>query len=142
MRYLLHFAAGCLALTLLACNSSDKPTAPPVPASSDPTGKDLVQGAIVIAPETSGGVRIYKITKVIPFPPPMSDEIVLTAYNEKGNDFGHAAALWRQGKLTIAVVRGRVNRNSFRKRDYRIIDRVAITEADHNAKPSPAPRGR
>ena len=140
MRFLPTLLTALLMLSLGACKKGDSPKGPPLPASSDPTGKDLKAGAVVIAPEKGGGVRIYKITKVNFFPPPMNDELVMTAYNEKGRDLQHAAALWRQGGLTIALVKGRVYRNAFRSRDYRIIDRVAITDADHAAKAEPPKR--
>ena len=62
-----------------------------VPASSDPNGKDLVEGAIVVATEKSGGVRIYKSARFGTSRPHWR-ELVMVAYNEKGNDFHHAAA--------------------------------------------------
>jgi hypothetical protein len=48
-------AAGC---QTEGCQSDGKGSGPAVPASSHPQGKDLVEGAIVLATEKSGGVRI------------------------------------------------------------------------------------
>lgn len=106
-----------------------------MPASSDPEGNDLVVGAIVIATENTGGVRIYKLKETKYFPPPMGDEIVLLAFNEKGNDFAHAAALWHQRNLTVALENVRVPRSAFRKnRDYRVIATEPVTEAEKALK--------
>ena len=88
----------------------------------------------MVAHEKSGGVRILQLIEIKFFPRPMSDELVFVAYNEKGNDFKHAAALWRQGRLTVALPKLRVYRNMFSKRDYRIIAQKPVTEADKNAK--------
>jgi hypothetical protein len=135
MRPLLMTIASALFLGTLAsgcggCRTDGKGTGPPVPASSDPEGKDLVEGAIVAAEEKTGGVRLYKIKEVKYFPPPMSDELVMLAFNEKANDFKHAADLWRRRKFTIAVANARVQRHMFITRDYRVIDREPVTELD------------
>ena len=90
-------------LAVVACQNDRSNAGPPIPASSAPAGNDLVAGAIVVAHEKSGGVRILKLIEIKFFPRPMSDELVFVAYNEKGNDFKHAAALWRQGRLTVAL---------------------------------------
>jgi hypothetical protein len=151
----------CL-LAVAACSDSNK--APPVPASSDPGGADLVEGAIVAAFEsrcgdpapagsqpaasatpvpiataddkTSCGVRLYKIKQVNYFPPPMTDELVMIAFTEKANEFDHAMKLWRQRKLTVALPNVRVQRHMFRTRDYRVIDHEKVTEADKALKAS------
>ncbi len=116
---------------LPACQCDDVATGPSVPASSDPEGKDLVEGAIVLATTKEGGVRIYKIKQVNYFPPPVGDELVMIAFTEQGNDFEHAAKLWRQRKLTIVLPSVRVQRHMFnRNRDYRIIDKEPVTEQE------------
>lgn len=112
-----------------------EPVGPPVLASSDPEGKDLVPGAVVAAVEKSGGVRLYKIVESLYFPPPMSDELVMLAFHEKGNDFKEAARLWGGGKLTVALSQVRVQRHLFRTRDYRVLANEPVTDADRSAKP-------
>ena len=124
-----------LGLAVLAtaggCNCRAEATGPPVPASSDPTGKDLVEGAVVAATEKQGGVRLYKIKKVSFFPPPMTDELVMIAFAETGNDFVHAAKLWQQRKLTVVLPNVRVARGQFvANRDYRVIAREPVVAAD------------
>lgn len=118
------------ALALNGCRSDGKGTGPPVPASSDPEGKDLVVGAIVAAHEKTGGVRLYKVKEVKYFPPPMTDELVMIGFNEKGNDFKHASDLWRRRKFTVAVANVRVQRHMFIQRDYRVLANEPVTEAD------------
>jgi hypothetical protein len=116
---------------LPACHCDDVAPAPMVPASSDPEGKDLVEGAIVVATEKEGGVRIYKIKQVNYFPPPVGDELIMIAFTEQGNDFVHAAKLWRQRKLTVVLPNVRVQRHMFkRNRDYRVIDKEPVTEQE------------
>jgi hypothetical protein len=81
-------------LALAGCRSDGKDAGPPIPASSDPEGKDIAVGSIIVGTEPSGGIRIYKVKEVKYFPPPMGDELVMIAFNEKGNDFKHAADFW------------------------------------------------
>lgn len=129
-----HFILLLCAITALGCRTDGKGSGPPIPASSDPEGKDLVEGAIVAAHEKSGGVRLYKVKEVKYFPPPMSDELVLIAFNEKGNDFKHAADLWRRRRLTVAVANARVQRHMFITRDYRVLTQEPVTEIDKTLK--------
>lgn len=117
----------------------DAPQGPPVPASSDPDGRDLVPGAIVAAFEKGAAVkreavRLYKVVDSIYFPPPMSDELVLIAYEETSPDFQTAAARFASGKLTIAAPQVRVQRHMFRMRDYRVLTNLPVTDADRSAK--------
>ncbi len=120
-----------LQVALPACQCNDRRTGPPVPASSDPEGKDLVEGAVVLATAKEGGVRIYKIKAVNYFPPPVGDELVMIAFTELGNDFEHAAALWRQRKLTVVLPNVRVQQHMFnRNRDYRVIGTEPVTEQE------------
>jgi hypothetical protein len=136
-----HSRLVALAIALmvgLGCRTDGKGSGPPVPSSSDPQGKDLIEGAIVLATEKSGGVRIYKIKKLRFFPDPIGWELVMLAYNEKGNDFAHAADVWRKGKLTVAVARVAVARHRFvSHRKYRVIAHEPVTEADRKGKSSP-----
>jgi len=133
MRYLLGLLI--IVLSLLGCRTEAQ-KGPPVPASHDPEGKDLVEGAIVAAYEKAGGVRLYKIKLVRWFPPPMSEELEMLAYKEKGNDFKHAAALWQKGGLTLVLSNVRVPRHAFMQRDYRVIANEPVTPAELSAKPS------
>jgi hypothetical protein len=128
-----------LCAALLACKTDANKTLP-VPASSDPDGKDLVAGAIVAAFEKNAGVRLYKVIAVQYFPPPMTDELVMIAYNEKGNDFQEAAALWHKGRLTVALPEVRVYRHMFRTRDYRVLTSEPVTDADRSAKAVEPPK--
>jgi hypothetical protein len=105
-----------------------------VPASSHPEGKDIVEGAIVAAYEKNGGVRLYKVKEVRYFPPPMSDELVMLAFNETANDFKHASALWRRRKFTIAVANARVQRHMFITREYRVLTTEPVSDLDKELK--------
>jgi hypothetical protein len=128
-------------LALAGCRSDGKDAGPPIPASSDPEGKDIAVGSIIVGTEPSGGIRIYKVKEVkyilhghawYLLPPPMGDELVMIAFNEKGNDFKHAADLWRQRNLTVAVANVRVQRQMFIKdRDYRVIAQEPVTDTDN-----------
>ncbi len=123
--------------TVFGCKSS-QPEALPVPASSEPEGRDLVEGAVVAAFETVGTpkkVRLYKVIEVKYFPPPMSDAILMVAYNETGADFQEAARLYQQGGLTVALAHVDVQRHLFRRRDYRVLANVPVTSADRSAQP-------
>ncbi len=129
----------CLLIALLgapACRTDGKGQGPPIPASSDPVGKDLLLGAIVAAWETKANhVRLYKVVKIKYFPPPMGDEIEFVAYHETGKDFRHAADLYRKGGLSIALAPVRVPRSEFvRNRNYRVIANEPVTPADLSAK--------
>ena len=132
-RTLSALAIGTLLVTA-GCRTDGEGTGPPVPASSDPEGKDIVVGAIVAAHEKSGGIRLYKVKEVKYFPPPMSDELVMVAFNEKANDFKHASDLWRRRKFTVAVANARVQRHMFIKRDYRVLAQEPVTEVDKKLK--------
>jgi hypothetical protein len=128
---------GCVMLAsmaLLGCPSSSD-AGPPVPASSHPEGQDLVPGAIVVAAEKGGGVRIFKVKEVAYFPPPVGDELVMLAFREKGNDFAHAAKLYRQRRLTVVLPNVRVPLATFnRERDYRVLATEKVTEAEKKLK--------
>jgi hypothetical protein len=127
-----------LATACIGCNSEAK-DGPPIPASSDPAGKDLLPGAIVAAEEKGAavkqeGIRLYKVIDTVFFPPPMSDELVMIAYKETSPDFRSASALWAHGKLTVGLPQVRVQRHLFRVRDYRVLANEPVTEADKAAK--------
>jgi hypothetical protein len=109
--------------------------------SRDADGKDLVVGAVVAAFESTGGVRLLKVIDVKFFPPPMSDALIMNAYDKKGNDFAEAFRLWRKGGLKLE---GKVDvqRHMFRKRNYRILRIEPVTDADRSAKPPDSPRAQ
>lgn len=134
MRCVALASALCLA-TLSGCRTDGKGSGPPVPASSDPEGKDLVVGAIVIAYEKpSKSYRLYKVKEVNYFPPPVGDELVMIAYSEVGNDFQHASDLWRKRDLSVAIPNVRVAKHMFMQRDYRVIENEPVTDADRALK--------
>jgi hypothetical protein len=137
----LLFVGALVGGTLVGGCKSDP--GPPVPASADPEGKDLVVGAVVAAFEKDGGVRLYKVKEINYFPPPLSDELVMLAFNEKGGDFPHAAKLFEQRNLTVAVPNVRVYRHLFRERDYRVLAVEPVSDADRalKAKEKLPPKG-
>ena len=117
------------------CRTEGQGSGPPIPASSEPEGKDLIPGAIVLAlDEKRKAVRIYKVVSFQYFPPPVGDELVMIAFNEMGNDFRHASDLWQQRKLTVAMPRVKVQRQMFAGRKYRVIHHEPVSEADKKLK--------
>ena len=124
------------ALALTGCNGCGHKAsdAPPVPASADPEGKDLVPGAIVAAVEKSGGIRIYKMVERNWFPDPIGEELVMIAYEQKADTFEHARDLWLKHNLTVALPKVRVPRQMFMPRDHRIVASEPVSDADKNAK--------
>jgi hypothetical protein len=125
-------------LALSGCNgcgrAHERTDAPPVPASADPEGKDLVPGAIVAAVEKSGGIRIYKMVERNWFPDPIGDELVMIAYEQKADTFEHARDMWLKHDLTIALPKVRVPRQMFLPRDHRVVASEPVSDADKNAK--------
>jgi hypothetical protein len=110
-----------------ACN--DAP--PPVPASSDPLGKDLVEGAVVAAAESRGGIRLYKIVHVDDYPPPIGWQIYMVAYDPKAQTFEEAAALWKKKEgLKVALDYVEVQIQSFLPRDHRVLAVEPVTQAE------------
>lgn len=109
-------AAGLLVLAP-ACDRGG----PPVPASSDPSGKDLVSGAIVAAVESSGGIRIYKVVEVEHLPDPFGPDLHMIAYDPKAETFEQAAKLRRKGGMSIILDHVMVRLVNFMPRDHRVI---------------------
>ncbi|MBI4702873.1 MAG: hypothetical protein HY744_17285 [Deltaproteobacteria bacterium] len=136
--FMLAAAMALVALAPAGCKTEGPGSGPPVPASSEPEGRDLVKGAIVGAAETSGGIRLYKILEVAYFPKPVGDELVMIAYNEKANSFQHASDLWQKGNLTVALARMRVAKHMFMTRDYRVVAHQAVTQEELDAPPVPS----
>jgi hypothetical protein len=105
--------------------------APPVPASSDPQGNDLVAGAVIAAAEPSGGYRLNKLISVEAYPPPLSPELHLIAYNPKGATYEEAARIWRKKEsLTIALDHVEVRKIDFMTRDHRVLLVEPVTEEE------------
>src|SRR5687768_15954171 len=92
----LRVAAAALVLAGAACQDHTLP--PP-----DPTGNDLVKGAVVAATEASGGIRLYKIVHVDEYPPPLGVELHMIAYEPKAKTFEDASKLWRKEKERLKV---------------------------------------
>ncbi|WP_437679394.1 hypothetical protein [Sorangium sp. So ce131] len=128
MRSIALAAALCAgALTLApACDRG----APPVPETSDPTGKDLVVGAVVAAAEKSGGIRIYKVVEVEDLPEPFGRDLHMIAYEPKAQTFQEAAELRRKGGMKVLHDHMRVRLVSFLPRDHRVISHEAISDEE------------
>jgi hypothetical protein len=120
-----------LAALASACGKGDEGAAPPVPASSDPEGNDLVVGAVIAAAEPSGGYRLNKLVFVEAYPPPLSPELHLIAYNPKGSTYEEAARIWRKKEsLSIALDHIEVRKIDFMKRDHRVLLVEPVTDAE------------
>jgi hypothetical protein len=127
-------ASPLLASPLLGCSRSSTNTetgnAPAIPASSDPQGKDLVEGAIVTAEESMGGYRLYKILHVNDMPEPFGIEYHLMAYDPKADTIEESARIFRQGKVHVALDHFEVRKVHFIKRNHRVIAVEPVTDAE------------
>ncbi|WP_437601507.1 hypothetical protein [Sorangium sp. So ce590] len=125
MRSIALAAAVCAGTLTLApaCNRT-----PPVPETSDPTGKDLVVGAVVAATEKVGGIRIYKIVEVEDLPEPFGRDLHMIAYDPKVQTFQEAAELRRKGQLTVAMDHMMVRLVNFMPRDHRVISNEPVSD--------------
>jgi hypothetical protein len=119
--------AAVLAATLafVGCKS-----APTVPASSDPDGKDLVEGAVVAATEANGGVRLYKIVHVDDYPEPIGYEYHMIAYDPKAASYEEAAKLWTSPEKQIALAHIEVRKIHFMPRDHRVLKVEPVSQAE------------
>jgi hypothetical protein len=128
MRSIAVAAALCAGVLLLApaCENG----APPVPTSADPKGKDLVEGAVVAATESSGGIRIYKIVHVDELPEPFGWNLHMIAYDPKVQAFQEAADLRKRGGMTVAKDYLLVRLVNFLPRDHRVIAREPVSEQE------------
>jgi hypothetical protein len=104
----------------------------PVPTSSDPTGKDLVEGAVVAAVEASGGVRLYKIVHADDYPDPAGPEYHMIAYDPKVVSFQDAANLWKfkRGEVKVTLNHILVRMVNFIKRDHRVLTVEPVTDEE------------
>jgi hypothetical protein len=114
MRTALAVGLMCSSVILMSC--SEKPLPAP-----DPTGKDLVAGAVIAAEEKNGGYRLYKMQHVDDYPEPIGWEYNMIAYEPKGTSFEDARRLWKDKKVTIALDHIQVRASNFLTRDHRVI---------------------
>jgi hypothetical protein len=120
-----------LLAALLGCAASCESQAP-VPASSDPQGKDLVKGAVVAAAESSGGIRLYKILHVDDYPDPIGFHLHMIAFDPKAATFQEAANLWKFKRSTVTVALDWMNvaQAPFMSRDHRVLTVEPVTDAE------------
>jgi hypothetical protein len=120
------------AAAIPACGKSSGPTeeAPHVPASSDPAGKDIVEGAVIAAQEKMGGIRIYKVTHVDDYPDPIGYEYHMIAYDPKCDSFEAAAKTWKAHKATPMFDHLVVREVSFLPRDHRVLFVEPLTQEE------------
>jgi hypothetical protein len=118
-----------LGLAVVAgCNTSG----PPVPASSDPEGNDLVAGAVVAAVELGGGMRLYKIVHVDDYPDPVGHDLHMIAYDPKVDTFQDASNMraTKKEQMKIALDHILVQKHLFMKRDHRVVASEPVTEEE------------
>jgi hypothetical protein len=128
--------APLLITALPGCGKSDpgaSVSAPPVPASSDPEGKDLVEGAVVAAEEQVGGMRLYKLVHIDDYPDPIGWEYHFIAYDPKAPTFEEAAKLWAEKKTKVANPHIEVRQVFFLPRRHRVLAVEPVTEAERSA---------
>lgn len=125
--------SGAVLLSALSLAPACDQGTPPIPASSDPEGKDLVKGAVVAAAESSGGIRLYKVVHVDDYPKPLGWELHMLAYDPKAKTFEDAAALWKKGGMKVAHDHVQVQLVSFLPRDHRVLKVEPVT--DEESKP-------
>jgi hypothetical protein len=119
-----------LVLAIVACgckgegSSSDLPA---IPASHDPKGADLVDGAVLAATETAGGIRLLKIVHVDDYPLPLDYEFHMIAYDPKAQTWEEAARMWKDKSVKVIVPHFSVRRVDFMVRDYRVLFNEKIT---------------
>jgi hypothetical protein len=118
----------CIALACVPACKRDVP----VPAASDPEGKDMVKGAVVAAVESSGGVRLYKIVHVDDYPEPAGPEYHMIAYDPKTPTFQDAANLWKYKRDDVKVALDHifVRFVNFDKRDHRVLFVEPVTDEE------------
>jgi hypothetical protein len=104
---------------------------PPVPASSDPQGNDLVAGAVVVADEYGGGYRLLKIVHLDDYPLPLGHELHFIAYDPVVKTFEEGAKVWNEAKTKgpLAIAKDHVfaRKIDFLKRAYRVIGQEPVT---------------
>jgi hypothetical protein len=110
--------------------STPEEAAPRIPASSDPAGKDLVEGAVVAAREEQGGIRLYKVTHVEEMPEPLGHEYHMIAYDPKTETFEQAAKTWQKRETKVVFEHLVVRDIHFLPREHRVVFVEPLTEAE------------
>jgi hypothetical protein len=119
------------ASSLPACSKgSTEEAAPHIPASSDPKGKDIVEGAVIAAEESMGGIRLYKVTHVDDYPDPIGYEYHMIAYDPKCDTYEHCAVSWRKHEATVNYEHLVVREVAFLPRDHRVLFVEPLTEPE------------
>jgi hypothetical protein len=121
---------GASALPACSKGSTPEEAAPHIPASSDPAGKDIVEGAVIAAQESMGGIRLYKVTHVDDFPDPIGYEYHMIAYDPKCDTFERCAVSWKKHEATINYEHLVVREVNFLPRDHRVLFVEPLTEAE------------
>lgn len=146
--------AALTAAATAACSkgsTSTEEAAPRIPASSDPAGKDIVEGAVIAAHETKlGGIRLYKVTHVDDYPDPIGYEYHMIAYDPKCDTFEKCALVWKKHETKINFEHLVVREVHFLPRDHRVLFVEPLTEAERatytrsrdsrGAPPAPPPQ--
>ena len=123
------FTAAATSACSQGCSNGQE-AAPHIPASSDPTGKDLVEGAVVAAREGTGGIRLYKVTHVDQMPEPLGNEYHMIAYDPKSDTYEQAAKTWQKHEVKVIFEHLVVRDIHFLPREHRIIFVEPLTEAE------------
>ena len=127
--------------------STPEEAAPHIPASSDPAGKDLVEGAVVAAREGTGGIRLYKVTHVEELLASLGHEYHMIAYDPKADTFEQAAKTWKKHEARVMYDHLVVRDIHFIPRDHRVVfvepltdaERATYTKARDSRNPSSPP---
>jgi hypothetical protein len=125
------FTAAATPACSQGCSSAEE-AAPHIPASSDPAGKDLVEGAVVAAREGTGGIRLYKITHVDEMPEPLGHEYHMIAYDPKSDSFEQAAKTWKKHETKVIFEHLVVRDIHFIPRDHRVVFVEPLTDAERD----------
>ena len=121
---------GAAALPACSKGSATEEAAPPIPASSDPAGKDIVEGAVIAAKESMGGIRLYKVTHVDDYPDPIGYEYHMIAYDPKSDTFEQAALTWKKRETKVIFEHLVVRDIHFLPRDHRVVFVEPLTAAE------------
>ncbi len=119
------------ALASLALPSCDG--TPTIPASSDPTGKDLVEGAVVaMVSDADGtpGYRIYKVLHVDDYPQPVGTNLHLEVFDPKMPGYPELARARKRGQLSVLLPHFEIRLVDFIGRDHRVLDVEPLTKAE------------
>ncbi len=123
------FTAAATPACSQGCSSSEE-AAPHIPASSDPAGKDLVEGAVIASREGQGGIRLYKVTHVEELPEPLGTEYHMIAYDPKSDTFEQAAKIWQKHEAKVSFEHLVVRDIHFLPRDHRVVFVEPLTDAE------------